>query len=245
MSRLVGGKHPVEELLENQGDTIRQLFVLRNRAEGDLAELVEQAHRQGHEIQYVDRDRLDEMYDGGEHRGVVATCGDLSTISLEQMIENSRSGYGRLLVLDQVQDPVNLGTLARSGLFFHLDGIIKSTDRTAPLSETVVESSAGAASRLPFAEVTNLRRALDKLKEARFWLVGADAGAEQTPADVPRERDLVIILGNEGSGLRRLTREECDYRVRLEGSDRLDSLNVGVAGSVLMHALSPPEGEED
>lgn len=234
----------MEELIRNRPEAVEQLFVLRNRAEGDLADLVEVAHERELPVEYVERERLDQFYGGGEHRGIVAQCSDLSVHPLDDLIEQSRSGEGRLLVLDQIQDPVNLGTLARSALFLGVDGIIKMTDRSAPLSETVIETSVGAATRIPFAEVTNLRRTLDRLKDERFWIVGADAAGEQVPADVPRDRNLALVLGHEGTGLRRLTREHCDYLVRLEGSGRLDSLNVGVAGSILMYALRKPVPED-
>lgn len=238
MTERVYGRNPVLELLGASPRTVRRLYV-SNRSSGErIDEIRRTAYEKGIPVEDVGPDRLREMVDEARHQGVVAETVSTGVVSLDRLLgEGPDRGPRRLIVLDQIQDPVNLGKIARSSLYFGVDGLIKTTDRSAPVSDTVVKTSAGAATRLPIAEVTNLRRCLQRLKDEGFWLVGADVSGRTTPEEIPLDRDLAVVVGNEEKGLRRLTRETCDYLVKIPGSGDFDSLNVATAAAVLTYAL--------
>lgn len=238
MSDLIYGRNPVEELLTNKSRGIDE--IIYSESAGDLDSLLETAYERGIPVESRPKARLNEMTDGKRHQGIIAIASSTGLVSLEELLSELPEGDSRrLLIIDQVQDPVNVGKILRSALFFGVNGVIKSSDGTAPISDTVVKTSAGAATRIPIAEVTNLKRALDEIKDRHFWLVGSVLDGDQTLDDVPTERDLAIAVGNEDSGLRRLIREACDYLVSIPGTGAFDSLNVAMAGTILMYECQP------
>lgn len=245
----VGGRNPALECLRNKRLAAKVLRVADNASGASLEAVVEEASNRNVPVEVVPSSELDERAPDSNHQGVLLEVDEVHPYTLEDLLEETPSsgeGPRRLLVVDQVQDPVNLGKLARSALFFGYDGLVKTSDRTAPLNSTVVETSAGAAARIPVAQVKNLRRALETLKDDRFWLVGTVPDTETPVEDVPTDRDLAVMVGHEGSGLRRLTREEADYLVSIPGSGSFESLNVATAGAIAAYALQPgPPGNED
>jgi 23S rRNA (guanosine2251-2'-O)-methyltransferase len=249
MSELIYGRNPVEELLKNASRRIDEIIYSEAAEEGGLDDLLETAYERGIPVESRPEARLNEMTDGKRHQGIVALAPDTGLVDLEEMLSGlPEQGSRRLLILDQVQDPVNVGKMLRSALFFGVNGVIKTTDRTAPISDTVVKTSAGAATRIPIAEVTNLKRALDEIKDRHFWLVGSVLDGDDAMEDVPVERDLAVVVGNEDSGLRRLTREACDYFVSIPGPGAFDSLNVAMAATIMMYDLRlerEPEGADE
>lgn len=240
MSDRVYGRKPVWELLQNPSRRVERLLISEN-AGGDVIERIEtRAYERGVAVERVPADHLNQTVGSGNHQGVIAICASSGLVSLDELIEDlPERGPYRLVVLDRVQDPVNVGKIARAALYFGAHGLIKTRHESAPISETVVKTSAGATTRLPIAEVTNLRRTLDTLKDQRFWIIGTDPSARTMPDELPRDRNLALVLGNEETGLRRLTRESCDYLVHIPGSGSFDSLNVATAGAVLLYALQP------
>lgn len=245
MSELIYGRNPVEELLKNPSRAVDEIIYSESAEEGALEDLLETAYERGIPVEAQPEARLNEMTDGKRHQGIIAVASSAGLVSFEEMLaELPEQGPRRLLVLDEVQDPVNVGKILRSALFFGVNGVIKTRDRSAPISDTVVKTSAGAATRIPIAEVKNLKRALDELKDRHFWVVGSVLDGEHPIDEVPTDRDLVVAVGNEDSGLRRLTRETCDYLVTISGAGGFDSLNVAMAGTVLMYECqSPPMTE--
>lgn len=248
-NNFVGGRNAVLECLRNKRLAAKIFRVAENASGASIKAVVDEASNRNVPVEVVSAAELDDLAPNSNHQGALLEVEEVHPYTLEDLLEDAPSAKGehrRLLVVDQVQDPVNLGKLARSALFFGYDGIVKTSDRTAPLNSTVVETSAGAAARIPVAQVTNLRRALETLKDERFWLVGTVPGAETSLEDVPTDRDLALMVGHEGSGLRRLTREEADYLVTIPGSGDFESLNVATAGSIAAYALEPdPEAEDD
>jgi len=249
VNELIVGPNPVLECLRSEWITLDALYVADAASGERIDALRRAADEAGLSVRTTlpaDRREQLEAAPGRSSRGVVAVLESWSTLPLEGLLERipSSDRPGRLLVLDEVQDPVNAGKLFRAAAFFGVDGVVMSTDRTVPLSGTVLRTSAGGAARVPVARVTNLRRALETLRDERFWLVGAVPSGGRSPDEIPRDRRLAIVLGSEGSGLRRLTRESCDYLVSLEGGGDFDSLNVAAAGTVLLYVLRPPADGE-
>lgn len=234
----IGGRNAVLESLKNKRLAAESLMVSESASGTRIDQIISEASDRAIPVRNVPNEQLDSESGSASHQGVLLEVSELHPHELDDLLALSEEKQNRrLFVLDQVQDPVNLGKIARIALYFGFDGLVKTRDRTAPLSSTVIETSAGAAARLPIAQVKNLRRAMDVLKDNRFWLVGTVPDSEQTVEDVPVDRDLAVILGHEGSGIRRLIREESDYLVRIPGDGALDSLNVATAGAVSAYAL--------
>jgi len=247
VSEHIYGRNSVKELLENPSRRVDRLYYSNTAESGDLEPILNQAYERGIPVEATKPSRLDQWTDGNRHQGIVAVASSSGLVSLDELLsELPDRDRRRLMILDQIQDPVNVGKLIRSGQYFGVNGVVKSKDRSAPISNTVVKTSAGAANRMPIAEVTNLKRAVDKIKKRHFWLVGADLEGTSRPEDVPGQRDLAVVLGNEESGIRRLIKESCDYLVRIPGPGSFDSLNVAMAGTVLSYELqreSSPNSE--
>lgn len=245
MTSTVGGRNAVVEVLKNDRAAIEKLLVMESASGDRLERAKERAEDRGIPMEYVDVEVLDDRTGDGSHQGIALEIEQIHPHTLDDLLRSVESENSRLFVLDQVQDPVNLGKLARTALYFGFDGIVKTRNRTAPLSNTVLETSVGAAARIPIAQVTNLSRAIEKLRDERYWMVGTTLDAEDSIETVDVERNLAVVLGNEESGLRRLTADECDYLVTIPGRGDFDSLNVATAGSIAAYALNPEQTEEE
>lgn len=244
MSEWVPGRNPVREALRSDRVTVVEIYRAPSAGGAVVEEIQRLAGDRGIPLHRVPEDQIVERVEDRGYQGVLARIEEFPILPLPELLDGlPGSGWWRLVVLDQVQDPVNLGKLARSSLFFGAGGLVKTRDRSAPVTPTAIRTSAGALLHLPVAAVTNLSRALEELRERRFWSVGLLAEAERTVEEVPRDRHLALVLGNEESGLRRLTREGCDYRVAIRGSGQFESLNVATAGAVASYALRPPGDE--
>jgi 23S rRNA (guanosine2251-2'-O)-methyltransferase len=234
------GIHAVRVLLARNPERVRRLLVTSGRDAGRLAELKSLAQRAGVPVGATDDASLDKLADGGRHQGVVAEImartGDPET-QLEEALEAAQ-GAPLLLVLDGVQDPHNLGACLRSADAAGVTAVIAPRDRAAGLTAVARKVAAGAAETVPFIPVVNLARALRDLKERGVWLVGTDDAADKTLYEIDLAGPLALVMGSEGEGLRRLTRECCDQLVSIPMAGAVESLNVSVAtGVVLFEAV--------
>ena len=220
---------------------MRELLLASGR-EPDAAtsELLELARAAGIRIRTVERQQLDDATDGLVHQGVVAIAPPFLTVTLAQVLERAAAtGEPPLLVaLDGVTDPHNLGSIARTAEAVGAHGLLLPGRRTASVTPVVEKAAAGALAHLPVAEVGNLVRALGQLGEAGVWSLGLDGDAEVALADHPLAGEpCVLVVGAEGAGLSRLTRERCDALVRLPMRGRVGSLNASVAAAVALYEL--------
>ena len=234
------GIHAVRVLLARNPERIRRLLVTSGRDAARLVELKSLAQRAGVQVGATDDASLDRLADGGRHQGVVAEItprgGDPET-QLEEALEAAQ-GAPLLLVLDGVQDPHNLGACLRSADAAGVTAVIVPRDRAAGLTGVARKVAAGAAETVPFVPVVNLARALRDLKERGVWLVGTDDAADRTLFEADLTGPLALVMGSEGEGLRRLTRECCDQLVSIPMAGAVESLNVSVAtGVVLFEAV--------
>jgi len=203
-------------------------------------ELLQLARDAGVRIRTVERDQLDVATDGLVHQGVVAVAGPFRTVTLAQVLERAAAaGESPLLVaLDGVTDPHNLGSIARTAEAVGAHGLLLPGRRTASVTPVVEKAAAGALAHLPVAEVGNLVRALGQLGEHGVWSLGLAGDAEVELADHPLAGEAcVLVVGAEGAGLSRLTRERCDALVRLPMRGRVGSLNASVAAGVALYTL--------
>jgi len=238
------GIHAVDGLLRNNPRAVQQLWVQQGREDKRVAGLLALATNQGVPVSREPRKALDARVQG-RHQGVVAQTlsqsgigddGQGNTISEAELLRlvDAKSGPCLLLVLDGVTDPHNLGACLRSADAAGVDAVIVPKDKSADLNPTTRKVACGAAETIPFARVTNLARTLASLKERGVWLFGTAGEAEKSIYDSDLTGPMALLMGAEGAGLRRLTRQECDFLVNLPMAGDVSSLNVSVATGVCL-----------
>jgi 23S rRNA (guanosine2251-2'-O)-methyltransferase len=235
MARLVYGLHPVEEAL--RAKRVSALFILEGDNGPGLKAVMAAARNAGVEPIPRTRVALDELAHRGAHQGAIAVGGDYPYATVDQILsEATRSGRPPLvLVLDGVQDPQNLGALIRSAHVVGAHGVVIPRDRAAEVTPTVVKTSAGATEHTRVAQVTNVARALEELKEAGLWIAGAVADGGEAPWQTSLDGPLALVLGAENKGIRPLVLRGCDLLVKIPMVGKVASLNVGAAGAVLLY----------
>lgn len=235
---IVWGRHAVLEALRARL-VVSILLSNSQRPSADLKCILQEAQRAHIEVARVTETQLARIAPSQRTQGIVAYTHGPRLVTTEQLLQiASKSGMKPFLVaLDQVQDPHNVGALLRSADAAGVHGVVLTERHTAPLSGTVAQVSAGAVSHLAIAQPGNLSAALRALRAAGIWTIGLDGDAQQTLFDVDLDVPLTLVVGNEGAGMRRLTRESCDMVVRLPMFGDVASLNVSVAGSIAMYEV--------
>jgi 23S rRNA (guanosine2251-2'-O)-methyltransferase len=235
MSRIVYGVHPVREALKS--GRVQTLFVLEGDSGPALREINDAAQKAN--VQPISRARtaLDALATGGTHQGVVAITGEYPYAQLDEILDSAkREGRPPLvLVLDSVQDPQNFGALVRTAHVVGFHGIVIPKDRAVGVTAVVVKASAGATEHMRIALVVNVARALEELKKAGVWVVGAVAAGGDAPWKTDLTGPTALVLGAEGKGIRPLVLRGCDLLVRIPMTGKVASLNVGAAGAMLMY----------
>lgn len=235
MKETVFGLHAVTTLLEKRSEEVAQLLVQKGREDKRLQSVLKLASAHGIAVQAVPREQLDE-YAAGRHQGVIAELVVQATASYsEKQIPEILAAINSkplVLVLDGVTDPHNLGACLRSADAAGVGLVIAPKDKAAGLTAVARKVACGAAETVPFVQVTNLARTLKQLQDEGLWLVGLAGEAEQSLYAVDLTGPVAIVMGAEGSGLRRLTRESCDFLAKLPMAGSVSSLNVSVATGV-------------
>lgn len=234
---MLHGINPIEAALRAQRRELRRLHVRRGETSARVAEVLELARGAGVEIRETDADDLERRSQSAHHQGLVLECGELPKLALKEWLATAPA-EARLLALDQVEDPQNLGGLIRSAAFLGASALLLHRSHRAPLGAVASKASAGAMESFPVVEVGNLDNALRQLKKEDFWVLGA--ALEEVATDVgayaPPNR-WVLVVGNEGRGLRRLTRDRCDVLLSIARRGEVESLNVNVAAGILLARL--------
>lgn len=239
-TEFVYGPHVIESLIRNRPDLVLDILVQESRDDPTLDKVLTAARKQGISIQPTDRRKLDQITDQALHQGVVARI-QVKPMADENQLLELVEGLGQaalLLFLDGVQDPHNLGACIRTAEAAGVHGLVFQKDRAATLSPAARKAAAGAAERLPLFQVVNLGRALEKVKKAGIWTVGAAGQAETSLYQQDLTGPLAVVMGAEGAGLRTRTRALCDHLVSIPMPGPAESLNVSVAtGVVLFEAV--------
>ncbi len=230
------GVNPVIEALK-AGRAFRRLLIQRGRRGGDIDAIVETARTRGIPIAPEPREALDRLAGTLKHQGVVAQTAGAAYRPFDDLLKEAarQPGGAFLVVLDGVEDPHNLGAIARTAEAVGASGLIVPERRAAGITAAAMKASAGALAHLPVAQVVNLARALKALKDAGCWLVGLHAESPTLYTEIDYRGPLAVILGHEGGGIRDLTLKACDFRVRIPMCGRIDSLNVSVAAGVVLY----------
>ena len=233
------GIHAVRNALEAAPGRVRRVWIVEGRGRGGATrELLAEARAANVRVETVDRRALDRVAPG-VHQGVAAQC-DVIAPATEAELERRWPEFDNpfLLVLEGVQDPRNLGACLRTAEAAGVDAVLLPKRRSAPLTATVAKAASGALDRLLIVSVTNLARRLGWLADQGVWLVGGDAAAETELFGFDVPGSVAVVLGGEGTGLRRLTRERCDTLVRIPMAGGVSSLNVSVAAALMLFEVA-------
>jgi 23S rRNA (guanosine2251-2'-O)-methyltransferase len=232
--RVLFGFHAILARLRADPKSVVEIFLDETRHDGRIKDLASVAERAGVKVMKVPTKRLDGFYGGGRHQGVVARVEVKSlSHSLDEILEQVQ-GPPLLLLLDGVTDPHNLGACLRVANAAGVHAVVAPKDRAAGISAVVSKVASGAAESTPYIMVTNLARTIDELKEREIWVVGTDERAEESLYQAKLPEAIAWVLGAEGEGMRRLTRDKCDLLVRIPMAGEVGSLNVSVAAGVCL-----------
>lgn len=241
MAELIYGLHAVQAVLAKRPTDIRRAWALKGREDESLTTILADLQSYGAAVEFCARNRLDEKAEGN-HQGIVvevkgqaALAEDWLWQKLDQLETQGESPF--LLILDQVQDPHNLGACLRSADAVGVHAVIAPKDRSAALTGTARKVACGAAETVPFVQVTNLARVMRGLQERHVWLVGLAGEAEQNLWQAKLDGPVAVVMGAEGKGMRRLTREHCDLLAALPMHGLVDSLNVSVTTGVVLYEV--------
>ncbi len=234
---LIEGRNAVLEAFRS-GKTIDKLFILDGCQDGPVKSIVREAKKQDTLIQYVAKERLNQLTETGRHQGVIAYAAAYAYAEVEDMLEAARKKGEDpfLILLDNIEDPHNLGAIIRTANLAGAHGVIIPRRRAAGLTATVAKASAGALNYTPVAKVTNLTRTMEELKEKGLWFVCADMGGEQIYR-LNLTGPIGLVIGSEGEGVSRLVKENCDYTAGIPMRGDIDSLNASVAAGVLAYEI--------
>jgi 23S rRNA (guanosine2251-2'-O)-methyltransferase len=236
------GAHPVSEALRNKLRIINRLVAISDNQKyfaGEFAALI-QTREQPLVLEALDRHAFERLLPPGSvHQGVAALVEPLIPPDLFEICDNAEtSGTSLLLILDQVTDPHNVGAILRSASAFGAKAVIVTERNAAAESGVLAKSASGALEHVPLVPVTNLARAMAQLKEAGFWCIGLGAEATETLAEIDLSGRVALVLGAEGAGLRRLTRDNCDKLARLPTQGPIGQLNVSNAAAIALYEVA-------
>ncbi len=236
---VIWGRHVVNEALRARR-TVRRVYLgARPTAGSPLGEIADLARRAHVPVQILDRRALDRIADTDRHQNVAAEVLDYEYADLDDVlvVAQRRNEPPLLLLLDQLQDPQNLGSLIRTAEAVGVHGVVIPRHRAAGVTPAVERASAGALQHVIVAEVTNLNQTVDALKKQNIWVVGLDVAGKDRLEAVDAELPLCVVVGSEGRGISRLLAEKCDFLVGLPTRGKVGSLNAAVAGSIVLYDL--------
>ena len=234
---LVEGRNAVMEAFR-AGRPIDKLFVLNGCQDGAVRSIVREAKKQSTIIQFVEKERLNQLSETGRHQGVIAFAAAYEYSDVEDMfrLAEEKNEDPFILILDNIEDPHNLGAIIRTANLAGAHGVIIPKRRAVGLTATVAKTSAGALNYTPVAKVTNIVKTMEELKSKGMWFVCADMGGT-TMYDLNLRGPIGLVIGNEGDGVSRLVRENCDFIASIPMKGDIDSLNASVAAGVLSYEI--------
>ncbi len=237
------GRHPIEEALTEEAERIEKIFVRDNLRDSQLSNIFELASQYRIPISHVPGSKLHELVGKVNDQGVVALMSKISYEDFGVWIDSvDTSSYPAVLLLDEIEDPGNLGAILRTAAAAGISAVLVPKHRQAPINATVYKTSAGTAGRIPIVRAGNLNQAILKLKDEGFWIGGLDMEGDQELWDLEVDRPLAFVIGNEGSGISQKTLEHCDYRFRIPMENKVESLNASVSAALLCYEWNRKKG---
>ncbi len=235
---IIVGRRPIYEALK-ANKKFEKIFVLYGAQSGSIGDILNLARKKNVKVVELGKQKFRDLTRNKATQGIAAIIAERSYSAIEDLFKaaSDRNEVPVLLMLDNINDPHNLGALIRSAECMGVHGVIIPKDRSAGLNSAAVKSSAGADAYMKISKVINLARTIDELKEKGFWIVGTSSLAEKTIDDVDVNLPLVLVLGSEGKGMRKLTESKCDFLIKIPLYGKIESLNVSVAGGILMYEI--------
>lgn len=233
----IAGKNPVIEALRS-GRDMNKIWV-NERSKASMRQVLNLAKREGVNVQAVPKQKLDQLAESTNHQGVVASVAAHRYAQIDELFRKAEEKKEDpfFVILDEIEDPHNLGAILRTADAAGVHGVIIPKRRSAALTSVVAKASAGAIEYVPVARVTNLARTIDELKKRGIWFAGAAAEGAEDFRKADFQMPIGLVIGNEGKGIGRLIQEKCDFLIRLPMAGRVSSLNASVAASLLMYEV--------
>lgn len=234
----IEGRNSVIELLKS-GKDINKLFVQRGEKHGSILEIIKLAKNNKVIITEIDKAKLDKMSQTHNHQGVIAIIPPYEYCEVDDILENAKQKNEDpfILILDQIEDPHNLGSIIRTAECSGVHGIIIPKRRAAQVNSTVNKTSAGAAEYVKIARVNNLNETINYLKEKNIWIYGTDAQGSSYYDEQDYKGGIGIVIGSEGFGMSRLVRENCDFLIKIPMKGKINSLNASVSAAIVMYEV--------
>ncbi|WP_291571365.1 23S rRNA (guanosine(2251)-2'-O)-methyltransferase RlmB [Clostridium sp. UBA4548] len=235
---LIEGRNAVIEALRSDR-TIEQILVAKGDTKGSINVVLGLAKDKGTVVKYVERAKLDEMSQTGAHQGVIAIVTPYKYFALSDIIDHAKSKNEDpfILILDELEDPHNFGSIIRTAETCGVHGIIIPKRKNVGMTPTVYKTSAGAVEYMKIAKVTNINAAIDELKKSNIWVYGADMDGESYCYDVNLKGAVALVIGSEGKGISKLTKEKCDVLMKIPMVGNISSLNASVASGMIMYEI--------
>ncbi len=239
MNTIIVGRKPVLEALR-AGTLLEKVVLLQGVRGSIIDEISETADRLKVPVVFMNRQEFRSLASDVTTQGIVALLAHRKTSTLEDILQRAaRSGEnGFIVLLDEIEDPQNLGAIVRTAECAGVHGVVVSKHHAAPVNAAAVKASAGATEHMAIAEVTNLVNTITELKEQRYWIVGLDMDGDREYPAVDYTTPIVLVIGNEAKGIRRLVREQCDFVVKIPVFGKIGSLNASVAGALAMYEVA-------
>jgi len=230
------GRNPIEEALSIEGNQIEKIFVRDSISDGQLSKIFDLASQYRIPISHVPGSKLYDLVGNVNDQGVVALRSEISYTDFGEWLDNiDTSDYPAVLLLDEIEDPGNLGAILRTAAASGMSAVLVPKHRQAPVNATVYKTSAGTAGRIPIVRAGNLNQAIMKLKDEGFWIGGMDMNGDQELWNLAVDRPLAFVIGNEGSGISQKTLEHCDYRFKIPMENNVESLNASVSTALICY----------
>lgn len=238
------GRNPVLEALRSDR-TINKILIAKGDREGSVKQIIALAREKRVVVQEVDRAKLDSISVIHAHQGVIAYTAFKDYVEVDDILKIAREKGEPpfVIILDEINDPHNLGSILRTADAVGAHGVIIPKRRAVGLTATVSKASAGAIEYVPVARVTNIAQTIEDLKKENVWVVGTDASGEKSFYESDLKGPIALVIGSEGEGMSRLVRERCDFIVNIPMHGRISSLNAAVAGAIVMYEISKQRGK--
>lgn len=233
---MVYGRQVIREILKNNKRKVYKIYFLKNSK--NIEDILKLAESKRIQIEFKERKEIKELTRTENNQGVAAEVDDIKKININEFLEKNKNKEKiSVCILDEIEDPHNLGAIIRSCEIFGICGIILPSKRTAQVNETVYKASSGAVEYIDIIEVSNINNAIYKLKEAGFWIYGFDITGTEFLENVKFDKKCVLIFGNEGRGLRALVKQNCDFLIKIRQKGKIDSLNVSNAAAIAFYEV--------
>ncbi|WP_257351153.1 23S rRNA (guanosine(2251)-2'-O)-methyltransferase RlmB [Pseudalkalibacillus decolorationis] len=237
-SDVIIGRNPVLEALRS-GRDINKIMIAEGAQKGSIGQVIQQAKKERIQVQYVPKKKLDTIVEGENHQGVLAYVAAYDYADIDDLFDRATKQNEEpfILVLDEIEDPHNLGSILRTADAVGAHGVIIPKRRAVGLTSSVAKASTGAIEYVPVVRVTNIARTIEELKQRGVWFVATDAKGDQDYREAQFDMPIGLVIGSEGKGIGRLVKEKCDFLVSLPMEGKVTSLNASVAAALLMYEV--------